>query len=414
MTATLDASAAVVKVQYNKGVLPKALYKRTKARLYLALDKDEKWGGGDWKISLNSECPQGLGADYSVAAGSIAQGTYAQYTIPRKEYFAHAQITWHALKAAEEAGEESFVALWKNETECVALQGLIDHEIFLLGNGTGVLGAISSGSTVGNATITLATPSDAAKFALNMRVQAVSSTTSLSPTIRSGFATITAIDRAAGTLTVSTTWSGQITGVATGDGLVRAGNAAVSGTATVLTGWEGWITQSATTLHGLNTTPDPVRYTGQVYDAAGVQPGEALIEMAARIGQQGGDPPTLALGHSRDLANWKKQLESRRTYTQTKIDTEVGVSIPAIVVEGDEGEIKVVGSPFVTRYHAQVMDPAAWKLRSLGAVMRVMNFDGNDMLRVPDASIVRMSFWSAANLGCTAPYGQGLVTNFGN
>lgn len=411
MTATLTASADILKLRYQGGKLPKSLYQRSKCKLFMAMPKAEDWTGDNWQIAIQNENPQGSSADFATALGSLAQGNYKKFSVPRVEHFGIARIKGQALKAAE-GDEGAFVDLWKNETEGIAMTELMNHEIYLMGNGSGILGAVSSGSTVTNATITLTTVSDAAKFCLNMRVKGV--TTGLSPTLLSGTATITAIDRSAGTLTVASTWSGEITGLTAGThSLVRAGDQASGGTPTVLSGVRRWIDATAASKFGLDTTADVVRFAGQTYNATGVPYGEALVEASARVNQQGGNQPTLAVAHPRDIANFKKSVDAKRTYMRDVYNTSAGVSFPALVVEGDEGEIKLVSSPFVDRNVVLLLDPESWKIRSLKPAPHLQDYDSNSFLRVGSDDAYEVRFASWLNLGCFAPYSNIVVSNWG-
>jgi hypothetical protein len=410
MTATLSASADVIQIRYNKGC-PKLVYNRAKAKTFMALPKSEDWKGGDWHIAVQNENPQGSSADFDVAVGSLAQGNYRKFTVPRVEHFGLARIKSQALEAVKE-DEGAFVDLWKNEVDGAMTTELMNHEIYLMGDGSGILGAVSSGSTVTNATITLTTISDAAKFCLNMRVRGV--TTGLTPTLLAGTATITGINRATGTLTVASTWSGEITGLVAGThSLVRAGDQASGGTPTVLSGIRRWIDQTASTRFGLDSTSDVVRFAGLTYDATGVPYGEALVEASARVNQQGGNQPTLAVAHPRDIANFKKSVDAKRTYTRDIYNTKVGVSFPAIVVEGDEGEIKMISSPFQTRNVVGLLDPDSWKIRSLKAAPHIQDFDDNQFMRVSGADALEVRIASWLNVGCFAPYSNVIITNWG-
>jgi hypothetical protein len=186
MTATLAASTAILKVRYPEGKLPAATYKNTK---YVAqCTKVETDGSDSRALALQHEYPQGSSSDFATALGSLKQGTYSKFTLTRVEHFGIARIKGQALKAAE-GDENALVDLWKNETDGASKTELLDHEVYCFGNGTGVRGTISTGVT--GTTVTLTVASDAAKFFLGMRVGAVSSATSLSPTVRAGYATIT-------------------------------------------------------------------------------------------------------------------------------------------------------------------------------------------------------------------------------
>ncbi len=411
MTATLAASAAILKTRYPKGKLPKALYKRTKYTS--TITKREDFTGDKRVIALQNENPQGSSSDMATAIGSLAQGSYKRFEVPRVEHFGVCRIKGQALRAAE-GDEGALVDLWKNETDGISQVEMLNIEIYSFGNGSGVLGKLNGG-VVSGATVTLLVPEDAAKFSLNMRVQAVS-TNSLSPTLRGGYAVITGIDRKLGVLTVASTWTDFIPSLGVSDYLVRAGDYASAGTGRVLMGKQGWVVDSATpgTLYGLDRNADPIRLAGQVYDATGVPMEEAFIEASALVNQQGAPQPTRAWAHPRDIANFKKALGAKVTYPRTSVEsTEAGISFSAIKIEGDEGEISIMTSPFVDRYKCHLDDPDAWILDSIGPAPMLLDLDSNEFLRVQGDDAYEARFGFYGNHECNAPYGQIMLKGFG-
>ena len=117
MTATLAASAAILKVRYPDGKLPSALYKNFK---YTAsVGKREDFTGKSRVIAIQNENPQGSSADFPTAQGSLKQGVYNSFEVTRSEHFGLARIKGQTLKAAE-GDEGALVDLWKNETEGIS------------------------------------------------------------------------------------------------------------------------------------------------------------------------------------------------------------------------------------------------------------------------------------------------------
>lgn len=390
MTATLAASTAILKVRYPDGRLPVSCYRNTK---YVATcAKDESDGSDSRVLAFQHEYPQGSSAVFATALGSLKQGTYSKFTLSRVEHFGIARIKGQALKAAE-GDENALVDLWKNETDGASRTELLNHEIYSFGNGSGVLGRISSGQTT--ATITLTVASDAARFALGMRVGLVS-TNDLSPTARTGYAAVTGVDRAAGTVTIGSNWNAAIIGAQANDYIVRAGDEASGGTAAVLTGLGGWVVggSSPGTLFGLNRNTDPVRSAGQSYDATGMPIEEAVQEAEALSAQQGGMGDKTLWCHVRDFANLKKALGTKVTYPRTQVKgTMAGVSFSGVQVEGDDGTITIMTSPFISRNTAFLLPEDASILPSVGPAPHLQNYDKNDFLRVSgdDAQEVRFA-----------------------
>lgn len=413
MTATLAASTAILKVRYPEGRLPVAAYDTFK---YTAtVKKREDFTGEKRVVALQNENPQGSSADFPTAQGSLKQGVYNKFEVTRVEHFGIARIKGQALKAAE-GDEGALVDLWKNETEGISRTELMNHEIYCFGNGSGVLGQLNGG-VVSGVTVTLLVPSDAAKFALGMRVQAVSDAT-LSPTIRSSGATgtITAIDRVNGILTLAAAWNATIAAIGVSDYLVRAGDAAVGGVATVLSGLGAWIVGGTTpgTLFGLNRNSDPVRLSGQLYPASNVPLEEAVQEMSALVAQQGVKAPKRLWCHTRDFANMKKALGTKVQYPRATVASTMGtVGFSAVEVEGDDGTITVMTSPFIDRNVAYLIDPDSFTLDSVGPAPHLQNYDKADFLRVAGDDAVECRFASYLNHYTNNPVGCIKATGFG-
>lgn len=413
MTATLAASTAILKVRYPNGRLPNSGYEQFK---YVgSVKKREDFTGEKRVVALQNENPQGSSADFSTAQGSLKQGTYNKFEVTRVEHFGLARIKGQALKAAE-GDEGALVDLWKNETEGISRTELMNHEIYAFGNGSGVLGRLDTGVVTGT-TVTLLVTSDIAKFSLGMRVQAVSDAT-LSPTLRSNgaTATITGIDRSAGVLTIAANWNATIAAIQHSDYLVRAGDAASGGTATVMMGMGGWIVGGSTpgSLFSLQRNTDPVRLSGQAYNAANVPIEEAVQEMCALVAQQGAKPPKRLWCHVRDFANMKKALGTKVTYPRTEVKgTMAGVSFSGVEIEGDDGTVTVMTSPFIARNTAFLIDQDSFTLDSLGPAPHLQDYDKAEFLRVAGDDAVEARFATYFNHYTNNPVGCVVASNFG-
>ena len=413
-TATVAVSAAILKTKYPDGRLPLAMYE--KFPFVASIQKNEDFDGNNKVIALQTENPQGSSADFQTALGSLAQGNYSNFLLTRVEHFGIARIKGQAMKAAAKS-TGALVDLWQRETDGINQTEMKALEIYLHGDGSGTLGSISSGSTVASLTITLANISDAPKFDLGMRLGAVSDST-LSPTVRPGWVTVTSIDRVGGTLTVTgSNWSTSIVGLATGDYLVRYGDNAVAGTGNVVTGVKQWCVGGTTpgTLFGLNRNTDPVRLAGQTYNATNVPMEDALIEAESLRNFQGQMGKLTGWVNSRDISQFKKSLGGKVQYTRVNSDTTIaGVSFRAIEFEGDFDTIKLMSSPFVSRNTVELLQMEDFSLDSLGPAPQMLDFDGPNFLRVGSDDAYEVRFGLYGNSACKLPSGSIIMTNWGN
>ena len=398
MTATLAASTSILKVRYPDGRLPLAVYKKFK---YVAtVKKREDFTGISRVIALQNENPQGSSADFPTAQGAVQQGTYNNFNVTRVEHFGVARIKGQALKAAQgDAG--ALTDLWKNECEGIERTEMQNLEIYAFGVGNGILSTIGS-YTPGSATLTLARPEDSAKFALFMKIQAATGTaTSYSLTLTGGGsqAKITGIDRVNGILTFGGALDAMIPGIAAGQNLGRAGDLATAGIPSVIVGIPGFIVGGTNPppLYGLTRASDPVRLAGQAYTATSIPMEEATQEMSALVAQQGGTTPTRQWMHTRDFANLKKSLGTKVSYPKTTVGGVAGVGFSGVQVEGDDGPITIMTSPFITRNQSFLVDQDSFTLDSLGPAPMLLDFDKAEMLRVAgdDAYETRLGYYAA-------------------
>jgi hypothetical protein len=394
MTASLTASAAILKTRYPEGRLPKANYRNFKHTSQLT--KHEDFSGENKVIAIQTENPQGSSADYQVALGSLEQGTYKKFTVTPVNHYGIARIRGDAMKRAS-SSMGALVDLWKNETDGISMTEVKHIEIMSFRNGTGVLGTINS--AVASTSITLLQAADAVNIDLGARLGAVSSATSLSPTVRSGFAKVTGINRVTGVLTFGANLDTLITGVTATDSFVRAGDAAVGGVPTVLSGAALWIDGTGGALFGLTRSTDPVRLAGQAPDLTGINMEDAIIEAEAKLVVQGFATDDLVMHcNPLDIKELKKTIGGKVTYPRTEMKTTIaGISFRAYEFEGDNGTIKMISNPFYPKGEFLMADMSECSLDSMGPAPHLQDYDTNKFLRTGTDDTWQVAF---------ATYGQ--------
>lgn len=411
MTATLSAVTAITKIQYPGGKLPSALYKETP---YIStVNKNTEFKGKYVQVALQNERPQGVSARFPDAIGSLAAGSYLEWNVYRTTYYGLARISGEAMKAVE-GDNGALVDLWKNECDGASAQVLQSLESNAFGNGDGIVGTLATGSVAAGTTITLTQAEDVVHLCVGERIQFVN-TTGLSPTLRTGSVQITAIVRGPNTATLTVTPT--IAGIATdGDGIVRAGDYASGGTGAVITGLRQMVVggSSPGTLFGLNRDVDPTRLAGLTFDAAGYSIDDAIVEASGMIAQQGGSADQMLWINTRDGANWRKSLMGRVTYPRVEVKSTVaGIGFKAIEVEGDNGVIKVMTSPFCPRNKGFLINPKGFVLRSMGPAPQLLNWDSNSFLRVSSDDAYEIRFGFYGNHYTTLPQDNCYLSNLG-
>jgi hypothetical protein len=286
-------------------------------------------------------------------------------------------------------------------------------EIFYFGTGNGVLGTISTGVT--STAVTLTVAEDINNFDLGMKVKLASDTT-LSPTTRSGEATITSIDRNAGTLTIAAAWDATITGATNGDSIVRSGDQASAGTASVPAGLRQWLVGGTTpgTWKSLDRNSDPVRLGSQTFDATGLPMENAVIDLESLITIQGKSSKKVLWCNPRDVRKMKKSLGGKVQYPREKVGSTVaGVSFDSIQFEGDYSTISLMTSPFCPLNNAFLKDLSTFALYSAGPAPQPLDFDKSDFLRVATDDAYELRIGLYGDYGEQAPVMSDRMTNWG-
>lgn len=408
MTATIAGSQAALKVLYPNGEVPKSINEMFVA--LKRLKKDTDFVGELAYVPIQNANPQGSSADFATAQSSIYQGNYLRFSLSRVTHYGIARVTGEAAEAAVKS-EGALVDLWDNETRGVATTEMSTLATYLYGTGDATLGTMGGSGSVNSTTITLAAGTNMNYFELNMTIKAVSAT-GMSPTVRSGTARITGIDRRNRILTFASVLDGQLTSVANTDYFVRAGDQA-SSSATVLTGL-GELVKGGTspgTVHGLNRNTDPVRLAGQSIDYQGWAPEDAVVDASAQSGFHGIGNANVLICNNIEAASLKKSLATKLVYNRPG-GKEGNYGFSDVVIEGETGPIEVVADPFCPRNTAFLLKMDAFSLFSLKAAPHLAKYDGIEFLRRPDADAYEVRFAFYGNLKCKNPGMHVKLTNF--
>lgn len=408
MTATVAGSQAALKTLYPDGELPKSINEMFVG--LKKLKKDTNFVGELAYVPIQNANPQGSSADFTTAQASIFQGNYLRMSLPRVSHFGVARVTGEAAEAAVKS-EGAMVDLWDNETRGIATTEMSTLATYLYGTGDATLGTMGGSGSVTSTTITLAAGTNMNYFELNMTVKAVSAV-GLSPTVRSGTARISGIDRRNRVLTTTANWDTNITSFANTDYLVRAGDQAGSAY-TVITGYGAYVVGGATpgTLHGLNRNTDQVRLAGQSIDYQGWAPEDAVVDASAQSGFQGIGYPNVLKCNNIEAATLKKSLSNKIIFNRPGGDS-AKYSFSEVTIEGESGPIEIVADPFCPRNKAFLLKMDHFSLFSLKAAPHLAKYDGIEFLRRPDADAYEVRFVFYGNLKCKNPGPHVQLTNF--
>jgi hypothetical protein len=270
----------------------------------------------------------------------------------------------------------------------------------LFRSGSGAIGTVGGWNSV-TGVVTLSSASDVVNFEVNMTLQTRNPTTGSVTSSASAY--VVAVNRTAGTITVSGSMGGSAGfawGPSVGDTINVVGdyNLALSGLA-------GWLPATAPgstdSWFGVNRSSDPTRLSGVRFNGTSESIEEALIDGSLLVAREGGNPD-VAIMNFQSYAALEKSLGAKAQYISMKGPAEI--MFPGILINGAGGQIKVFPDRSCTAKTAYLLQMDTWKLYSLGPAPHIAKYaDGLEMLRVYNSDAAELRVVSYANLGCNAP-----------
>lgn len=432
--AVLDTTTAtsIIKYLYPDYTVPRELRKNNP--FYSMLAKKTNFVGKSVEVPLTISSTQGGGATFATAKTSnetsaAYNNMYKSFTLTRKQDYSLATISGEAMKAAV-MDEGAMVDLFQDTIDLSMFTAMRSISRNLFRDGCAWMGKVGSANTT-TGVVTLATGSDAFNFDLGMRVSVFSSSSFLMDTVVNSTltvpVTVTAIDRKAGTVTLS-----DGTGLAANQYLCRWGDrtqatddATVFTNSRVITGVSQWLAGSAagaTTganagaqfqagIYGLTRTVDKTALAGNALDCTAAAPDEAIIQLCSDIGAEGGRPDHVFM-NPRDFAALNKFLGSRTVYNRATAFDDAEIGFNSIVLMADTGEVKCISDINVPQSQIFALQLDTWDLFSLNAAPHILDYDTNQFLRVSDDDAYQIRVGSYANLRCKAPLFNGRGYNY--
>jgi hypothetical protein len=291
---------------------------------------------------------------------------------------------WERLSSDEGA----VIDAWKDRIDSAVYEARRSLAIQMFRDGSGARGQIASSAAVNTTTIALSDASigssDIHNFYTGMQVQA-SQTPSGVLRASGAAATITAVDRAAGTLSTTANWNTLISGIVPLDYLHRRGDAANNGTSKVITGLEAWLVggSSPGTLFSANRDVDPVALAGTALDGTGIPMEEAVLELASRVSMEA-EGKKVFYCHPRDKVQVVKLLEGKSRLFRPTQGPEGRIGYEEIVFETDNGPMVLKGDVNCPRRKGYIVVPDLVELNSVGKAPKILQKDGQTV-RARDA-----------------------------
>lgn len=388
--------------------------------------KDESPDGMAGKyipVPLVYGTPQGRSATFANAQSNQTAPALSSFFVYRTSNYQIATITNELLEATKNSAA-AFVdeAKLVVDTSFRNVSNDLAHDIYSVGDGTrGSIASISTG------VIVLSDPNSVVQFEVGMTLVSYSisaGTYTLSTGSALGY--VIAVNRAAGTVTVSATaggaagtpasWSTSFPYLAVqGDSIATSGGAAFStAVALKLTGLPGWLPGVSGVLNwtgisvsdsfwNVNRSADPTRLGGVYFDGRAESIEEALIDGASLVAREGGHPDMCFMNFA-SYAALEKSLGSKVQYVDVKHE-EADIAFAGIRIHAPYGPITVIPDRNCPAQNAFLLQMDVWKLRSLNKAPHILTYgmEGLEGLRVGNADALEIRIGYYANLTCSAP-----------
>jgi hypothetical protein len=392
MASTLTTWDAFLKERYQTDKIENLTY--TDRPFLAKIPKDPNCSGDVFVEAVLHGNPQGLGATRTAASTAAAQAGSGANAIGKKfnltygDYNGEVHIGDKVLKASRDnAG-----SLLENKT--AEIDGLYEafgdtFGAYLYGNGGN---AIATG-TISSGVVTLASGTEDQivnlEVGMILNASADDGSDSSHTLINASLGYVIAVNRTAGTFTVSATSGGSAGTPTSWTGTMfffRAGDFGGTGATPIFIGLAGWIPASdptSTTFYGVNRAVDPMRLGGvrlASADITGLNLEQRLKRLVTRMNGRGGapTPSDIMLNPEKwqDLAN---ALESRGQRPLEDDTARFGFMKLQLVAGGKV--INIWSDRFCPPSVAWALQMKNWKMRSYLQVPHVKNGDGLQMLR---------------------------------
>lgn len=338
--------------------------------------------------------PQGTSATFATAKANKTNSQLKDFVLTRNKQYSLASIDNETLEASE-GNANAFLEAAITEIDGAIHSAARQLGIALYGTGSGAIGQLSATSGV-TTVITLADVESVTNFEVGQTL--VLSTANGGGTVKTGSTRITNVDRDAGTVTVATSLATFSPVGAVNDYIFVEGDYDQK-----LKGLRAWIPDSAPSsspFFGVDRTSDVTRLAGIRFDASAMPIEEGLIAAASRAAREGAKVDVVFMSYSK-YADLEKALGSKVQYIDMKVNPEVGFR--GIQINGPRGPIRVVADQNCPNDRAFMLQMDVWKLYSLGKAPKILDTDGNKMLRDNDADSVEIRVGFYAQLGCRGP-----------
>lgn len=362
---------------------------------YAMVPKKKDFFGKNYPLPIQIGNPQGRSVTFAKAKANQTSSVYKDFTLTRVKDYSLATVDNETAEASEN-DKGAFLKALTNEIDSAIRSMSISMAVKIYGDGSGVIGKIAAISTN---TITLVNADDVVNFDVGMSI--VFADTPVGTLRASGAKlVITKVDRSAGIISFNANIS-TITGVIVGDVLAVEGDFGLA-----MKGLAAWLPFVAPTsgdnFFGTDRSVDPVRLAGVRFDGSSLTIEEALVKGLTLCNREGGNPKVVFMNYS-DWANLEMALGSKVQYMVSEAFGRADIGFQGIQIKTNKGTANVIADPFCPKGYAYGLTMESWGLYSLKEPVRILDLDGNKLLRASDDDAVELRVGGYFQLGCDAP-----------
>lgn len=407
----LTSYAAAIKQYYKNIDFTQMVYKSFP--LFGLMSKNEEWVGSPAVQPITFATVPSASATFATGQALAGSSQQQAFQLTEAKDYAFAYLD-RATMLASKSPDGSWMKSATHEIDMAIKEASKRAAFACFGDGSGVIGTISSASDVTTATITLADPRQVVNFQVKDTLQAVAPGTSVAgawaAAVRTGTVVITAVNRRTGQLTASGNFNSGISAIAAGDGLVKSGDFNAK-----MKGLGAWLPLSAPSsgdsFFGVDRTSDSRLY-GYYTDGRGMPIEEALIQSANDLAQEG-STPDLVLMNFANNTRLINALGAKKIYMREgELRAEsADVGYASVVIEGPKGPLDIVCDPFCPSNVIYVLQKDTWTLYSRDGVPHIFDINGESgqMLRQATSDSYEVRVGAYSQIGCGAPGWNGVV-----
>lgn len=392
----LSTFAPALKQYYSTTAVENMVYKDHPALAMLS--KDEAFYGENMPLPLVYGNPQGRSASFGTAKANKTNSQLVKFTLTRFKDYSLASIDNETAEASEN-DKGAFLRALTLEIDGAIQAGTNSAASDIFGTGSGKIGKIDATTDVNTNVLILDRAEDVVYFEKGMSLEV--SATDGGTAVETGKLVIDSVDRIAGTVTMTQVLNVAIPTIAVGQFVFVEGDYDKK-----MPGFEAWLPSVAPVagdnFFGVDRSKDPTRLAGIRFDGSKLPIEEALIKAASLCHREGGRPDVVFVSYEK-YSDLEASLGSKVQYVMPTASSRADISFKGIQLNTNKGVMTVIADSYCPSDRAYMLTMKSWKMYSLKKMLRILDLDGNKVLRESDADAVEVRVGGYKVLGCNAP-----------